>query len=368
MINRINFPNIILLFCFFSPYLGLTPIAYGLIIINIGLIINKRFRLVIYDYFILFLFFLFLSFKFYQVNFLVFDALTRYYFGVIIIYYFIKLNNLKLKVENLILLLFGAVIIEAFLINVFINPFEYLPNYPKSVFEFGISSHYTKFMGFYQRPYSIGMNASISSTIICGLLLYRAMLIKEKQIEASYQIEILGFFSVLLFASGVGISLYFFYLLYRSNLLTYKRLLLAISIILILFVNYDKIIGLYSEDSIFQKVSSAYIEFLLNYKIDQVDNVVQILKEKNNSILIGQMFNHKSEVIIQSDFAWNDFLQCLGLFGLITYFLFIINKINIINFLPVFLLLIGAFHYGGVFTIAGQIILSFLLLYPRKTS
>jgi hypothetical protein len=278
-----------------------------------------------------------------------------------------KFNDININVDNLIILFFIFVLCEALLINIFINPFQYLPNYPKNVFENDITlGHVTNFMGFYQRPYSIGMNASCSSTIMCGLLLNRAILIKSKIITNRKSIELIGFVTILLFASGVGLTLYFFYYLYKRNLFTKKRIFYFILIIILLYNFYNFFIALFSDDSILQKVSSGYMNYLYEFKLEQLSEVLGILRDTSNSIWIGQFFEDKSQVIIQSDFAWNNFFQCTGLLGLFIFFLFLYKKINTHNSLPIILLLLSAFHYGGIFTLPGQIIFANLLLFNNK--
>lgn len=364
-LNLTKVMTVLVLLFFFSPYLGIVPFAYGIILLAVIPQLQKV-KLTYYDYAVLLILFIFFGFKFYQVSFSVWDALVRYYFGIIILYLFIKVYEIKLDAEMLISILFWVVLFEAFIINTFINPFQYLPNYPRSVFDLDIAGHYTKFMGFYQRPYSIGMNASTASTITCALLMYRATEIHIGTIKGNKRVELYGLATVLLFASGVGLSLYFFYVLYRTKLITVKRALILIGVLVILFTGYDKIIGFFAADSIFQKVSAAYMGYLVDFKIEQVDDVLTILKDPKNSLWIGQAFAEKAEIIIQSDFAWNDFIQCFGILGPVLYLTFISNKINSFNVAPILLLLIGAFHYGGVFTLPGQIVFGFILINLSK--
>lgn len=349
---------------FFTPYLGLVPLAY--IVIFIGFLYNifNGFKISKIDVLIFSLFFIFLILKTIQVDLLVLDSITRYYLGVLFVYYYLKFNKININIDTLIILFFIIVLLEAIIINTLLNPFQYLPNYPKNVFENDVSlGHVTKFMGFYQRPYSIGMNASCSSTIMCGLLLNRTALIKSNNLIDRKFIELIGFTTILLFASGVGLTLYFFYYLYKLNLFTKKRFIYFIFIILLLYNFYNLFISFFSEDSILQKVSSGYINFLYEFKIGQIIDVFDILQEKSNSFWFGQFFENKSQVIIQSDFAWNNFFQCTGVIGLSIFILFISNKLNFYNSLPVLLLLLSAFHYGGIFTLPGQIVFANLLLF-----
>jgi hypothetical protein len=353
-----------LVILFFTPYLGLVPLAYFIILVGTLYKIFNGSKIIRIDIITYFLFFLFIVLKILQVDLLVLDSITRYYLGIILVFYFLKFKDIRLNIDNLIILFFIFVVSEAILINTFVNPFQYLPNYPKNVFENNVTiGHVTSFMGFYQRPYSIGMNASCSSTIMCGLMLNRAILIKTEKLTNKKYIELIGFITILLFASGVGLTLYFFYYLYKRNLFTKKRIFYFILIVILLYNFYNFLINLFSEDSILQKVSSGYMNYLYEFKLEQISTVLDILRDKSNSIWIGQFFENKSQVIIQSDFAWNDFFLCTGLLGLFVFFLFVLQKINAYNLLPIILLLLSAFHYGGIFTLPGQIIFANILLF-----
>lgn len=298
-----------------------------------------------------------------QVDLMILDAITRYYLGLIIIYYFLAFYRPSIDLDHLICVFFVLVLCEAILINTIINPFQYLPNYPKNVFENDITiGHVTKFMGFYQRPYSIGMNASCSSSIMCGLLLNRALMINKNQIVENWFIEFIGFLTILMFASGVGLTLYFFYYLYKKQLFTRKRVFYFIVIAALLYNFYIPFIDFFDSDSILQKVSTGYMNFLIELKIVQFIDVLELLYIEPNSIWIGQFFSTKSDVIIQSDFAWCNFFQCAGLIGVGIYIVFVIKKSCIFNYVPITILLFSALHYGGIFTLPGQIVLANILL------
>jgi len=346
---------------FFIPYIGLISPAYGLMILMIFLSIGKEFKLSYYDFFYLLALLVFVALKFNQVGVYIGEAILRYYLGIVIVYYFVKINSADLDIQKLLFAFCVCVMIEAVVINIFFDPFHYLPNYPKNVYLENLTSHYTKFMGFYQRPYSVGMNASSSATILCAMLIYRHVLITSKEIIADRKIEIMGGIVVLLFASGVGLCLYFFYLLFKFQLLTVKRMLWLFVLCFLLVNYYDVLFELFTSDSIFQKVSAGYMNFLVEYKTMQISDVIDLLREDGSSMLVGRAFQEKAEIILQSDFAWNDLFLCLGVGGVALFILFFINKVNKYTIFPILLFVLGAFHYGGVFTLAGQIIFAQIL-------
>ncbi|MFD0749633.1 hypothetical protein ACFQZS_05725 [Mucilaginibacter calamicampi] len=346
---------------FFIPYIGLISPAYAIIIFLTILRVDKSFKITMYDFIYIVVLLLFLLIKFSQVGFGTGEAIFRYYLGAVILYHFVKVYDIKMDIQTLIFAFCVCVIIEAVVINIFFDPFRYLPNYPISVYENNLTSHYTKFMGFYQRPYSVGMNSSASSTVLCAAMIYRDVLVKKGLIIADRKIELLGLITVLMMASGVGLILYFFYILFKFNILTVKRSLILFSILILLFLYYPLVSEYIAPDSIFQKVSAGYIQFLSDYKTQQVEDVIAELHEPGNSMFIGKAFESKADITLQSDFAWNDMFICLGLGGITLFIMFFINKVNKYTVFPLLLLLLGAFHYGGMFTLAGQIVLVLIL-------
>jgi len=346
---------------FFSAYVGIISLVYAVMLPMLIVKVDKNYKITFYDFFHIIVLLVFACLKFFQVGFFTADSILRYYLGVVLVYQFSKTYAVKLDIQKILFVFCICVIAEGVIINIFFDPFQYLPNYPHAAFEEQMIGHYTKFMGFYQRPYSVGMNSSTSSTILCAMMIFRDILIKNKAIVADKKIEILGAVSILMLASGVGLALYFFYLLHKFQLLTLKRFLILLAIVVLMLNYYAQVSEFISPDSIFQKVSSGYVNFLEDYKTEQVTSVFSELKEPGNSLWIGKAFETKSEIITQSDFAWNDLFICLGFGGLILLISFLVNKVNKFTLFPILIFIIGAFHYGGMFTLAGQIILAQIL-------
>ena len=118
----------------------------------------------------------------------------RFYYGFIIFYYIFQNINIFPLVKVFWLLVF-LLIIEALAINTFINARD-LPNFPDG------GTHFTS-KG-YQRPYSFGRNASVSSTIFTVLAALR--------FKMSIKGVVISFVTTCIFASGTGFVSFILYL------------------------------------------------------------------------------------------------------------------------------------------------------------
>jgi hypothetical protein len=296
--------------------------------------------------------------KYLQVGLIVTEVLFRNYSGWLIVYYFYRATMARIKIERLLLLFCISVVIEVVLINTVVSP-SYLPNYSD---DFKKSTHNTAFMGFYRRPMSIGGNASMSSTILVLMLFYLESSKKNGQILIARKLEIFALITIVLFASGTGFFIYFIYLFYRLHLFSKKRnVFLFISLIgaIVIILNYATV----HSNSIISKVSYEYLEFLWDFKIKQVDDVLNELKK--SSMMIGGMFTRKN-VRTWSDFALLDLFHSLGMSGLIVLFAFSMIKINSINAGTIFVGILGMIHYGAILSMPGQLIFAYSLILNRK--
>ena len=170
-------------------------------------------------------------------------ALIRYYWGWILFYVFFSVGfriniNLVLKVLSL------AVLGEAILINT-IFPASFWPNYPEA------ASHIIA-AGHYQRPYSFGGNASVTSVILLSLFVCS---------QLSRRASLLPIAAILSCMSGSGLFLFAGYLLYRCA----KKDPLLSTLHLIVFL------GILSSNTV-RKFSFEYSDLIYNYKIYQIDN------------------------------------------------------------------------------------------------
>ena len=109
------------------------------------------------------------------------------------------------------------------------------------------------------------------------------------------------------------------------------------------------------------KISAFYLEFLYDFKDVQVQDVMYTLKSAPNQFYIGRAFDDAKQLIIWSDFAWLNLFECTGYIGLyVTIFIFIL-KTNRYNYIPILVFLIGAIHYGAIYSLPGQLLAGYFL-------
>ncbi len=281
--------------------------------------------------------------------------LFRYYFGFYVFYLFFNNVNIDLRLDKLLWVICGAIVLEAILINTIVSS-EWLPNYPKNeIGEFGAQ---TKIFGFYQRPYSIGTSSTITSTLVMVLIFYVFGFTKDSGIDKSKVLLIFSIFTVLILVSGTGYVLLLLFGVYKIG--PFKNLLSAIISIGMLFLIYYLIFiaDIGSLDGL-DKISSAYLEFLYYFKIMQIDDVIYYLRAVPDQIFIGKAFEDSKQLVIWSDFAWLNLFECtgyLGFFITISIFLF---KTNRYNYIPIFVFFIGAIHYGAIYSLPGQLLFGY---------
>jgi hypothetical protein len=344
---------------FFPILLGSAFPAYiFMFLILIIELLCSEFKIHILDWFVVvFLVFVWIL-KYLQVGLNVTEVLFRNYSGWLIVYFFFKTTAARIKMDRLLLLFCISVIFEAILINTIITP-SALPNYSD---DFEQSTHNTAFMGFYRRPMSMGGNASISSTIIVLMLLYLENLRKKGSGLVTWKLEMLALIAIILFASGTGFFLYFVYRIYKLHIFSRKRnivLFILVIAIIVMLINYASI----HPSSIISKVSYKYFEFLWEFKIKQIEDVLNELQE--SSMVIGGIFS-RDNVRIWSDFALLDLFHSLGISGLVILFVFSLSKINDMNLAVIFVGILGMVHYGAIISMPGQLIFAYALMLDKN--
>lgn len=341
-------------FLFFLPYTGTGIPAYIVCLLYMFVRI-KYLRFKLADIFFLAVILVWFVSKLLQSDPGSASILLRYYFGLYIFYLFFNNFTWELDVEKLLMLICGAVIVEAVLVNTIINP-AYLPNYPKSSMN-GIMNFETNFFGFYQRPYCIGNNASITGTIIMVLVFTLDYIKKQQGLKISFKIMTLATAAIILLASGVGFMLYLLFHVLKVQ--PFKNMLRAIISIFTLLLMYILIFVVdIGGSSGFEKISALYINFLIEFKTGQVETVFSKLQE-NNSLWIGMPFTSPVELIVWGDFAWNDLFFCTGYIGLFTTVLLLLVKANRYNKIPVLIFALATFHYSAMYALPGQMLVGY---------
>lgn len=350
-------PNF-LLAMFFLPYVGSTFFAY--IFIYLYLFFNlMKLRLRSWEYFLLLLYPIFIILKVQQVGVSNGELIFRFFLGFIPIYYFFKIYKTRINISLFIYLLCYAIILEAFLINTVISP-TLLGNYPsQEVFEI---SHQTSFLGFYQRPYGIGCNSTITSSILSLSLFFLRKEVTFYKLKWNKWIDVLTLVAILLLASGTGFFLYIIYVFYRYNLISLKKSLLGILIGYILWGIITNI-DLMGAESILKKISLEYINLLIEFKQEQM---VETINELNStSLIIGSDFSN-SPLLLWNDFAIRDFFHTFGFMGIIVFCIFILCRLNNYNKVFIVIAIISLFHYGSIFSFSGQLLFAYILKYSEE--
>lgn len=297
-----------------------------------------KIRLETFDICIVCLFIVFTIMKTYQSS--IYDTLFsfRYFLGFLIFYFYFK-SGKGINVDKLLLILSCAVIVEAILINTIISP-ESLPNYPD--FELAYT-HRTNFFGFYQRPYSFGGSASVTSCLLVALLALR----KNDDVK----VLILSVFAVLISMAGSGYLCLLLFLYFRN-----KKWFFALLSIVLLFLIYSGYrIGL---DSDLVKISPAYFLSLAELKLQSIvsshffDNLFQMLFGMNVDFENGE---------IGGDFAMFSLVYSQGIIITSLFLLLIAYRMNRNNYQALSIMMVATFHYGVMFFFPGQILLAYAL-------
>ncbi|WP_295127442.1 hypothetical protein [uncultured Chitinophaga sp.] len=281
--------------------------------------------------------------------------LLRYYFGFYIFYLFFNNYRYRIDLEKLLFAICIAVIIEAVLVNTIVSPM-YLPNYPKSSVG-GVMNFETRFLGFYQRPYSIGNNASITSTLIMVLVFTIDALKRSSGEKLTARQMILATVAVIMLASGVGLMIYFLFWVFKIR--PFKDVRRATFSILTILLIYLLIFGAdIGAQTGFEKISAIYINFLIDFKTMQVEDVYTQLKDVNG-MFIGMEFFSPNELVVWGDFAWNDLFYCTGYLGLFITIGLLMIKINRLNKVPLLIFMLATFHYSAMYALPGQMLLGY---------
>ena len=252
----------------------------------------------------------------------------RFYWGFLLFYLAFK-SGIQLQVDKLLIFLSVLTIIEAVLVNTVISA-EGLPNYPVT----GAYGHFAD-PGGYQRPYSFGASATVTSVVLTALL---------AMTDLGWRSKLLAFTAISACMSGTGFVVLFVYLLARTAKILYFLLMPAI----VCLVYKGSELGL-------DKISIEYFSFLYDFKMDQIRDQIS-----SQSIFIGVPLKEGVDGP-GGDFAFLTFIQFNGLVGVLLFLIFIVVNTNKKNWLSLLIILLGAFHYGTIFYLPGQLILGYLL-------
>lgn len=265
----------------------------------------------------------------------------RFYFGFLVFYLVFK-SGVEFPIQKIFIFLLVIIPIEALLINTVISA-KIMPNFPDAA----ASSHFV-FSG-YQRPYSFGGNASVSSVLL--VVLYSILPNKTLLLR-------LGFFvSLALFASGLGAIAFCLLVLFRQLKIFAIAAAIFLPIILVFWQAVSSILNAVS-----YKLSVNYITYLIGYKWQQISGMFEGFS------LVNYLFGNLQ--VLDSgyggDFGWLYFSLGYGFFSIMLFVCFLLAKSNKQTIIPVSICLITSFHYPTAFFLSGQIVVGYLLAYPYK--
>lgn len=344
---------------FFSPLLGVSGFWYiFLTVYIISQFFRKPSKPTVWGVTFTFLYIAFLGIKFFQISsFSIWFTTAKFYMGWGVVTLFLYYSKISINVNRLILLFCYEIILEFVLINTVV-PQSVLPNYPNLGYEI--------MTGSFKRVYSVGCNATTSATILVMLLGYREAIRKRGSLcfnsKHNRIIFMLSLLAIIAFGSGTGFILYLIYVFYKFNLfkIKYIAVLFTTLFAIITFFSYITI----GDESIFQRLSGEYLEFLWEYKEWQVTDLISEYKVKN--IYLGADFKYEENALIWGDFAFLEYYVSLGICGIFLFIMYVFYYLNRINYFPILIGVIGAFHYGGIFTFPGQLLFAYCVLINKQ--
>jgi len=284
----------------------------------------------------------------------------RVYFGFFFFYLVFKSIDplFSINFNYVCIIISTAILAEALLINTVISPSD-LNVFPN----FATSTGKTAYFGFYQRPYSIGSNASVTSILLLISLSYATA--HQNYFPLSKFTQYLSTTAIVSMLSGVGffgLFLYFF-----SQWKKIYRLLFVTSIVIFYAMPFfsfsffgegiQKIISVF-----FTKISTDYIQFLWADKKSQVENLLTTAMQSQNPTW-EILFGNASLVngAYGGDFGWLDQAYTLGITGVLLTLIFTLSKINKKTLFPLGIFLLSAFHYSALISVIGQILFGYSL-------
>lgn len=345
--------RILFYFLLFMPLSGINIVAYALLLAYFILYQFSNSKMhSIKGVTIAFLVITFFILKYLQVG--DFDKcriIIQYYFGVVLFLYYLEYSKtIILNIDNLIFILCAEIILEAVLVNTIIPPSK-LFNYPEV---------YIQYSG-YQRPLSIGCNTTVTATILCMLLAHRENLRKLGLLDANTRLDVVAGLTILVMASGMGIGLWALYFAYRmKGPLSYKNVLLVLSFILLLTLFLLIVPSI--QTTIFQHLfgNDGDSVALTEFKEEEAERYLSLL----DGFSLGLGFDFKSmSLLTQGDIAYLEMFLSIGIIGILLFVFIILLFINKYNWFPIVLGLIGIYHYGGIFSMPGQLVFGYLLLF-----
>ncbi|WP_445946123.1 hypothetical protein [Shewanella sp.] len=262
-------------------------------------------------------------------------SIFRFYFGFFVFYVYFKTGK-EIDFKLIFLVLLIIIPLEAVLINSVISPHS-MPNFPSEA----AVSHFNP--GGYQRPYSFAGNSSVASSILVVLL---------SMLSFSPLFSLLAFINVIVFSSGSGFISYAL-LFFLKNVKFY--IFTSFFTVILVGMFFSNIIDFV--DSLGIKVNSAYILYLIEFKIEQISY-------QFDGFTIGHLFFGNIDSLTDGyggDFGWMYFVLSHGFLSFFILIAFVLSKVTLRTIIPILIILISTFHYPVMFFLPGQILIGYLM-------
>jgi hypothetical protein len=341
--------NIYLLLIFLLPYTGIAYPAYPMLLLVLLLLINK-FRTNVGEIIVLFLVLIVISQKLFVGSVPHTLLSVKYFYGFSIFYFLFRQNTQILKVNfNILLISISFVLIlEAILINT-ILPINLWPHFP--------AEHSINII--YQRPYGIGTNASITSTLLICLMLIRNQVQMEGNRFSRFA-SMMAIIAVIISTSGTGYGLLVLYFLLKSSRIFRTMIISAIllsSSYLFIFYYLDN----YWLVRRLHKISPLYIEQIFQLKMRTIIETYFSSDTTLHELMYGRSWLAHETVFLGGDFGLLNLFVSGGILTILVYSIIISYKINKYNAAPILIFVFGAIHYAAIFSTPGQILFAFCL-------
>lgn len=266
------------------------------------------------------------------------------------IFYIIAIQYIRMpKLESIAIILSILTLIEFAVINIYPNLIEILPNYNR-IFTESFSSG---------GVHSFGGNRTVTGVLLLAIYTYL------EKISTVRSIKILVMMSVLLCGSGTAYLLLLLYLGYRGRSQIVYIIIFCMCAYVFLIADLEEFVHL-------EKFNSEYINFIFEYKLDQINDLKTKMNFASYFFGIGDLsFGNGSVEIdgygsLYGDFLLLDFFARYGLLGLGSLLFFVFFFINRTSFIPVLIIVCGTLHYHVLFSTPGQLIVAILIVSAIK--
>jgi len=264
----------------------------------------------------------------------------RYYYGwLIFVLIFLNISE-KFPVQNIFKLIIFLTIAEAVLVNTVIE-IEWLFNNNIDISNDIGGGYITKYFGFYQRPFGVCGNSSLTSSLIVILIS-----LNKNKIMSIW--NLFGLFSILLLMSGTGFVLYISLIFLSMGFLS----LLLIPGAILMYITF---ISPWVETWNW-KLSVDGLFALADHKLN---NFREVLVTDN--IIWGKPMQHS--LGFMADIGWTGFFSSFGcILTIIILIALLFTYIKAKQYRKtIVLMFLSGFHYSLLFNFYGHIILGYII-------